>query len=483
MGEITIEKNHKPAKKLKILSGREIYEPEINNITIEIFDFYGHTSWLHDFLIGKGGDFDNKIESVRYQLKKGVKIRADLNINENNYLFIYDIFKFLVNLGIKKILLELSENKPPLRQLYSSLKEIINFARENDIEINFNKYHKMLGVLFNEVFTGPDAVQFDVMATCNHNCIYCWWHSPLIKNKYPAFKKLDFSEFKSILDELYDMGLTLVIFSGPGEPFLHPEFMKMIAYVKKKGLGLEIYTNGTTLTKKILIELSKMKVDLISFNISASNPKLYAKMHFNQNEKSFELLKNLLKWFSAYKKENNLMAPMVSVVNIITNQNCEDIENMFIFSKEIDAQEIKFHFMMSFPDVESLRINNEQFNSANEAIKLSQKKYAIPTYMLNLEYGSPTKPAENIFNGCYAGWYFARIQLDKKIDPCCVGSHRIDWANSFSETWNSETYKEFRKRTKLHSNEYCNNCNRGGRLLGTIIIKDELEKEGLSEFL
>ncbi len=76
---------------------------------------------------------------------------------------------------------------------------------------------------------------------CNLSCTYC--------NEYDDFSKPVASEIMTErLDQLADLGTTIVTFSG-GEPLLHPELDRLIAHVRSRGMIAGMITNGYLLTR------------------------------------------------------------------------------------------------------------------------------------------------------------------------------------------------------------------------------------------
>jgi MoaA/NifB/PqqE/SkfB family radical SAM enzyme len=71
---------------------------------------------------------------------------------------------------------------------------------------------------------------------CNLSCTYC--------NEYDDFSKpVPMETMTARLDQLADLGTTIVTFSG-GEPLLHPDLDRLIAHVRSRGMIAGMITNG-----------------------------------------------------------------------------------------------------------------------------------------------------------------------------------------------------------------------------------------------
>ena len=92
------------------------------------------------------------------------------------------------------------------------------------------------------------SVVLELTARCNNNCVHCYINQPAgdveIKNN-----ELSFSQIKEIADEAVSLGTLWVLLSG-GEPLLRPDFSDIYIYLKKKGLLVSVFTNGSQITEE-----------------------------------------------------------------------------------------------------------------------------------------------------------------------------------------------------------------------------------------
>ena len=88
----------------------------------------------------------------------------------------------------------------------------------------------------------PYSLQIEPTNQCNVNCICCSRRASSRARGY-----MDFALFRKIMDEASTIGVKMVRLYAQGEPLLHPDIIKMIAYTKRKGLRIHLVTNGTCL--------------------------------------------------------------------------------------------------------------------------------------------------------------------------------------------------------------------------------------------
>ena len=80
---------------------------------------------------------------------------------------------------------------------------------------------------------------FEIIEKCLNNCMFCSSNSNCNKTQI-----IKFEDFKRTIDYfMANGGIEELSLSG-GEPFLHPELIKMVDYSKSLGIRTVIFTSG-----------------------------------------------------------------------------------------------------------------------------------------------------------------------------------------------------------------------------------------------
>lgn len=88
----------------------------------------------------------------------------------------------------------------------------------------------------------------EVTGRCNNNCRHCYINLP--ENDADARDhELSLAQIKDIADQAVDLGAVWCLITG-GEPLLRDDFEDMYLYLKKKGLLVSVFTNGTLIGPK-----------------------------------------------------------------------------------------------------------------------------------------------------------------------------------------------------------------------------------------
>lgn len=137
------------------------------------------------------------------------------------------------------------------------------------------------------VLIAPIYMEFGLSGACNHRCRFCAFD--FLKYK-PAFPDADLlaREFKVIAGK----GVKSVLFSGEGEPLMHPGAPEILGAAKTAGLDVALATNG------VLFKGERMRAAVdsctwVKLSIDAGSPATHAYIHGTGEEDYPIILKNL----------------------------------------------------------------------------------------------------------------------------------------------------------------------------------------------
>ena len=122
--------------------------------------------------------------------------------------------------------------------------------------------------LLDETKVHPLFVHFECTYRCNMKCSFCnVWKKNIFKNEATT------NDFKQRLYECWDLGCSVVSFTG-GEPLLRDDLEELMEFSSKKlGTFTGLVTNGLLLDKKIN-EIKKY-ADFLGVSFDANNRKIY----------------------------------------------------------------------------------------------------------------------------------------------------------------------------------------------------------------
>ncbi|MFH1849551.1 MAG: radical SAM protein [archaeon] len=466
----------------RIFSYREYCDTAEN----AIITFFTHKPELHNKITGTDS-FDQTIAGIRNLVAGKKQVKINHVICSANYDHLPQTFDFLGDLGVKSVIYSFADIG--LDKAMPAILEIVK--KGTGINVEFSEYRQYISILANRMFCGPALAQFEITNNCNHNCIFCYHHSPLLKREDDPYwkthkfnreyvkrtqewrnKRIDPQLVKSYIDEMAGAGTTYVQFAGGGEPMTHPEIMDMIRYVKKKGLTLQIFSNSALITPQRMKLMHKWGVDVIETNISAVTKETYAKVHPGR-EDDFALVKNNLKALMSMK-QNATDKPEIRIMNTITNLNAHEIDIMPQFAHEHGASSVYLGLLQTTEITEHLLPQDIPMVSSKIGSALSYlKKHPLTNNFrqyLELIKNEKTRDGSHSMDiydrtGCFIGYLEIQVHVDNKVAPCCLHPTILDIkGRSFAEVWNSDEYQRFRDRlqetfiSKANKELLCRGC-------------------------
>ena len=204
-----------------------------------------------------------------------------------------------------------------------------------------------------KAYAGPKEVSIDPTNMCNNNCIACWNRSPLLgdleKNDEWKRQTLSLELLESLIDELARMGVEKILLSGGGEPFMHPDILKIVELVKSHHIFCEINTNGTLIEQFKARRLFELGLDHLVISLWAGSIKGYVEVHPNKTEETFYRIKEMLLLLDTLKRKNKTDLPEVKLHHVILNRNYNRIEEMVDFALQTHANSLDFQLLDPIP--------------------------------------------------------------------------------------------------------------------------------------
>ena len=111
---------------------------------------------------------------------------------------------------------------------------------------------------------------------CNLACEHCWVNLPS-GDRGARARELTAPELARISSEIVDAGGLWLLLTG-GEVFLRPDFFEIYRDLKRKGLMVLIYTNGTTVTERVADQLAESPPSRVEISLYGVTPGTYQKM-------------------------------------------------------------------------------------------------------------------------------------------------------------------------------------------------------------
>lgn len=318
----------------------------------------------------------------------------------------------------------------------------------------------LAGVLQQKLFEGPRHVVIDLTNRCNTNCIACWTYSPLLQKENRPDKSwykesLELDSLLALIEDLHEMGVERIRFTGGGEPLLFKGVDRLISEIKSRGIWLAITTNGILLDDERIDLLRRLKVDEIAISLWAATGETYKKIHPKSKSEEFW---NIMS--SMEKLKTGEWSPSIHMLNVINRLNVHEIEKMADLARNLRFDSVYFTLVDSMDDTKSLLLNKEDRLFALDQIRRLKARYPAHQEDLNFDnFQGFEDRLREVSNDqeydrhkldslpCTMGWHFARITADGFVAPCCKGvEYKMGNINvdRFKKIWVNQKYNAFR---------------------------------------
>lgn len=190
-----------------------------------------------------------------------------------------------------------------------------NVIEENNVNIAHLELKDLLSFLTKQGNFTPLYLKWEITSRCNKDCPFCYIHN------HTNDIELDFDQNKKIIDFLYEKGLFFVCMTG-GECTLYKDFKKMYLYLKKKGILVEVYSNGINISPEVI----QMFKEYMPYRVEIT---------------LYDMDEKILKTILALKKEKINIVAKCTVNNSTIcyfdaiKQWCENNSIPFYFSTEV----------------------------------------------------------------------------------------------------------------------------------------------------
>lgn len=254
-------------------------------------------------------------------------------------------------------------------------------------------------------------ISIEIIRKCPNKCLHC---SSFSNEKCSEI--IPFELFKKVVVDAKKLGLETVCFSG-GEPFLHPDIVRMIEYVYNQGINSYIYSAGIyiddknirgPIPQKIFNEIAN-KVTKIIYNIEAVEKETYNIIMGTQG--CFEFLKE-----SIYRAVTTGITVEGHFVPNKINKN--QIEQTLKYCTELGVSKVSFLRLVKHGRAKEN--SDKLLLSKEELVDIEQRLLRIKTRnTYNIRIGVPLL-GETEECHCEAANGKLNIRYDGKVFPCEV---------------------------------------------------------------
>jgi radical SAM protein with 4Fe4S-binding SPASM domain len=292
----------------------------------------------------------------------------------------------------------------------------------------------------------PVSISFEPTTSCNLRCPEC--PSGLRQFTRPTgMLQKDF--FTQTINDIHKE-LLYLIFYFQGEPYLNPDFLKMVRYAADKKIYTATSTNAHYLNDDNARRTVESGLDRLIISIDGTTQDVYEQYRVGGNlNKVIEGAKNIVKW----KKQLKSKTPFVFFQFLVVKPNEHQIAAIKQLAKETGVDEVRFKTAQVY----------DYATDPNQLIPTIDKYSRYK----KLADGSFT-PKNKMANHCWKLQHANVITWDGLVVPCCFDKDAMHQlgnlkTQSFKDIWHNDNYKQFRSELMQgrRNIDICANCSEG----------------------
>lgn len=330
----------------------------------------------------------------------------------------------------------------------------------------------------------PLSVAIILTNRCNMNCVSCWSYSALREEK-PEInwrrQELDYSLVHHFLAELASFGVGRVIFTGGGDPLMHPRFYEIARETARLGLKTTLISNLSLVRPEREAEFINLPLDTIMANFSAGDEASYLAFHPNREPGDFGRLCRLLSKKAATGKTEIKLVFVVCSVNwrsVGAPGGFLDLVTEWGYSVQFKLMSPSDFNRQLIPPPEELAEINRRLPDWERRLSPHGINHNLPVFAsqvaARLPGGSREDPVGRFgavaTTGCYAGYLYGRLAAGGHLRFCCnphpdLGPAKYnpdEPGGDFVSVWRGRAYNHLRER--MFRKEFFPGCANCGKL-------------------
>lgn len=185
------------------------------------------------------------------------------------------------------------------------------------------------------------SMEIEFSRECNFRCAYCY-----LEERTAAADELSRQELKAVILQARELGARKVIILG-GEPSIYPHLIEMLRFLGSLGLEIELFTNGTGVTKELASVLAEERVRVV---VKMNSRDAAIQDHLAGKNGAFKIIGQALDSLhrAGYPSEKLFLAAST----IICRQNISELPSLWQWLR---SQRIEPYFEILTPQANALR--------------------------------------------------------------------------------------------------------------------------------
>lgn len=301
----------------------------------------------------------------------------------------------------------------------------------------------------------PLHIRIKPTNVCNHNCVYCAYKSDNLQLGKDMVKK-DFipkEKMMEIVDDIIEMGVKAVTFSGGGEPFCYPYLLETVKKISETSVKFASLTNGSRLEGE-LAEIFARHATWLRVSMDGWDDESYSSYRGVPKGEFTKVINNM----SNFKELKGKC--YLSVVIVVDQKNASHVYNMIHRLWDVKVDSVKVSpCIISNDGSENNKYHQPFFKSVKKQIQKAAEEFTKYGFEIFDAYHELDSKFKKDYSWCPYLQILPVIGADLNIYPCQDKAYNLEQGlidsikdKRFKDFWFSDKSKFF----KINPSEVCN---------------------------
>ncbi len=286
----------------------------------------------------------------------------------------------------------------------------------------------------------PVFMEISPSGSCNHRCLFC---AKDYMGYQPRFQQT--GKLLERLTEFGSLGIRSIMYSGEGEPLLHPDIAKIIQRTSSVGIDVAVATNGVLLSQKLAEQILPF-MSWIKISINAGSANSYASIHGTEPTDFDLVLENILSAAQLIKDRD--LKCTLGTQALLLPENVDEMEQLAVWVKDAGAS-----YLVIKPYSHHHKSHTQKYAEVDYApyLKLSERLERFNDSRFSVVFRMNTImntiKTERSYKRCLALPFWAYIDSGGNVWGCNaqLGDEHFLYGNiceeSFFDIWQGERRK------------------------------------------
>jgi MoaA/NifB/PqqE/SkfB family radical SAM enzyme len=307
-----------------------------------------------------------------------------------------------------------------------------------------------------EAVLPPIHVRIKPTNVCNHDCWFCAYRQDDFQLGQTMVERdqISYEKMMEIVDDLIDMKVQAVTFSGGGEPFVYPHLLKTVRRLAQSGIAFASLTNGSRLSGEVAEVFAQHGI-WVRVSLDGWDGPSYAKARHVKETEFAKVLANM----EAFKKLGGSCD--LSAVIVVGHDNGPHIHELVSRLAPLGIDSIKISpVIVSNDGAENTAYHQKHFHLVKEQVARSIADFSRYTEISDA-FDNQLHTFDKAYDWCPMLQVRPVIGADLNIYSCQDKAYNPDGLlfsikdRRFKDAWMDNKAQFMRVNPTQHCNHHC----------------------------